>query len=84
MNLDGFELFFKGQIEKILQKYGHTEQARLLIGTLTLITYLDPGEISKTLSKRTYYRHLEMLKDAGISFSDSLYQKLRDAYKAGK
>jgi len=84
MNLDGFQMFFKSEIQKILHKYGHTEQARLLIGTYTLIFYLDPGEIPEILSKRTYYRHIGMLKDAGIIISDSMNQKLLDEYKAGK
>lgn len=82
MNLEGFQVFFKSEIHKILQKYGHTEQARLLIGTYTLIFYLDPGRIPEILSKRTYYRHIGMLKDAGITLSDSMHQNLLSAYKA--
>ena len=72
---------FQVEIHKILQKWP-LEQTRLLIGTYTLIFYLDPGRIPEILSKRTYYRHIGMLKDAGITLSDSMHQKLLSAYKA--
>lgn len=74
-------MFYREQLKKILQEHGPGEQGRLLIATFTLLTYLEPNEIPKTLNQRTYYRHIALLEQAGIKFTDSYYEKLRHEYK---
>lgn len=81
MNRDVFEMFFREQLNKILREYGPGEQGRLLIATFTLLTYLEPNEIPGILSKSTYYRHIALLEQVGIKFTDSYYEKLRNEYK---
>ncbi len=76
-----FEKHFSSKISLILAKYGSTEQARLLIGTFTLIVVKPPNEVPTLLSKRTFYRHLEMLKMAGIVFKDTYHKDILKAYK---
>lgn len=78
---NGFEMYYRDQVKKILREYGPGEQGRLLIATVTLLTYLEPNEIPGVLSKSTYYRHIALLEQAGIKFTNSYYEKLRNEYK---
>lgn len=82
MNEYDLWLYYRDQINKILQEHGPGEQGRLLIATFTLLSYLKPNEIPGILSKSTYYRHIALLEQAGIEFSKSFYEKLRDEYKS--
>jgi len=83
VNFD-IEKYYASRVFDILTKYGPTEQARLLIGTYTLIAMVSPDELASIFSKRTFYRHLEMLKASGIVFSDSYLKDIRKAYKQQK
>lgn len=82
MNEYGLRLYYRDQVKKILQEHGPGEQGRLLIATFTLLIYLEPNEIPGILNQRTYYRHIALLKQAGIEFTDSYYEKLRNEYKS--
>lgn len=81
MNEYALRLYYRDQVKKILQEHRSGEQGRLLIATFTLLNYLEPNEIPGVLSKSTYYRHIALLEQAGIEFSKSFYEKLRNEYK---
>ena len=54
------------QFEKIVDKYGWTEQSRVLFSTMILFQMYSGEILRKKISKRTYYRHMALLDDAGI------------------
>lgn len=78
---DLFKLYFAARIRDILAKYGNTEQARILVGTYTIIAVLSPDELPAIISKRTLYRHLEMLKAVRVGFSESYRKEVIKAYR---
>lgn len=76
-----FKLYLESATRHIIAYYGNTEQARILVGTYTIIAVLRPDELPEIISKRTLYRHLEMIRVTGVRFNELYRKEIIKAYR---
>ena len=75
-----FKLYLEAATRHIMIYYGNSEQARILVGTYAIISVLRSEELPGIISKRTLYRHLEMMSAAGVRFNESYRKEIIRAY----
>lgn len=55
-----------------------------MVATLMILITYDAKEIGKNMNKRTYYRHLALLKEVGIELEDDVAKENLSKFKPKK